>query len=223
MIFKGSEYKEKVCQNTLYVIRHSRLVQFVEPQNGADEDFVNVKFTLEEGQYGVFAHEYRPGFLNAAKKVDIFLLAIDENRKICSSWILDVKVSVGGEDVIWHLMEQWEASYRHKGIFLNYLNGFKECETIGVITRDYQAERIQKMVETMEIEIASMKKALAALPGSSIKMVKERELLAKEIQYQAFDRFQHGLIRISGKDYPIQVYKLEGEKVPYCCNMEVKL
>lgn len=70
MIFKGSEYREKVRQNTLYVIRHSRLVQFVEPQNGADEDFVNVKFTLKEGQYGEFAHEYRPGFLNAAKKVD---------------------------------------------------------------------------------------------------------------------------------------------------------
>lgn len=223
MIFKGSEYKGKVCQNTLYMIRHSRFIQFVEPQNGVNEDYVNVTFTLEDGQYGVFAHEYSPGFLNAPKKVDIFLLAIDENRKVCSSWILDVKVSVGGENVILHLMEQWEASYRHKGIFLNYLNEFKETETIGVITRDYQAERIRKMVETMETEIASMKKALEKLPVSSIKMVKERELLTKEIQYQAFDRFQHGFVRISGKDYPIKVYKLEGDKVPYCCNMEVKL
>lgn len=103
------------------------------------------------------------------------------------------------------------------------MNGYKENETIGVITRGYQAERIQKMVEDMGADIALMKKALAALPVSVIKRTKERELLVKETQYQAFKRFQQGCVRISGKDYPIQVYKLEGEKVPYCCNMEVKL
>lgn len=223
MIFNCSKFKDTIAPNTLYAIRKSGKIQFIEKQKEInEEDYVYVKFTLDKGQYGMFANEYRPGFIANSKKVDIFLLIVDEEKKLCASWIFDVKVSVGGEDVIKHLIEQWLASYQHKRTFMNYLTDFSERETIGVIARNYQAERIVKIVEKYTKEIETMAKELDAMPDSSIKMIKQRDLLRKKMEYKMFDKFKNGYVEIDGKDYPIVVYNLEGNKAPYVCEIEVK-
>lgn len=64
MIFKCKKFAGKVLPNTLYAVYYNdkkNIISFVEKQNGVDEDYVNVRFTLEEGQYGIFANEYHPG------------------------------------------------------------------------------------------------------------------------------------------------------------------
>lgn len=223
MIFNCKWYKDKISPNILYAIRNSRTIQFVEEQKPSSEkDYVNVKFVLDKGQYGVFANEFCPGFVKNIKKADLLLLIVDEANRKCSSWIFDVKVSVGGEDVIRHLIEQWIASHQHKCALLNYLKEFQEKETIGVITRDYQEERILAIVEKLKKEIEIKTKELDVLPISSIKITKQRELLGTKLEYQMFDKFQRGYVTISGRDYPVVVYPLEGKAAPYACNIEVK-
>lgn len=223
MIFNYKWYKDKISPNTLYAIQNSRTIPFVEKQKNIDEeDCVNVKFVLDKGQYGLFVNEFCPGFVKNAKKADLLLFVVDEGNKKSSSWILDIKVSVGGEDVIRHLIEQWIESHQHKCALSNYLNGFLEKETIGVITRDYQSERILAIVEKLKKEIEIKTKELDALPISTIKITKQRELLSTKMEYQMFDKFQRGYVTIFERDYPVAVYQLEGKASPYVCNIEVK-
>ena len=208
MIFKCKKFAGKVLPNTLYAVYYNdeeHTIPFVEKQNGVDEDYVNVRFTLERGQYGIFANEYHPGHVADAKKADLLLFVVDEPQKLCSSWILDIKVTVGGKDVISHLIEQWQASYKHKSTFSIYLDGFAETGVIGVITRDYQKDRIE------------------AMPNSSIKMTQQRNLLKTKLEYQLFDKFKDGYVTIADHDYPVAIYQLKGNAVPYSCDMEVKI
>ena len=62
-------------------------------------------FILEKGQTGIFANEYCPGYIKEAKRADIFVLLLDEDRKKYASWLLGIKMTVGGEDVIKHLIK----------------------------------------------------------------------------------------------------------------------
>ena len=51
MIFKCKKFAGKVLPNTLYAVYYNdkkNIISFVEKQNGVDEDYVNVRFTLEE-------------------------------------------------------------------------------------------------------------------------------------------------------------------------------
>lgn len=226
MIFKCKKFGGKVLPNTLYAVYYSdedHTIPFVEKQNGVDEDYVNVRFALEKGQYGIFANEYHPGHVADAKKADLLLFVVDEPKRLCSSWILDIKVTVGGKDVISHLIEQWKASYKHKSTFSIYLDGFAETGVIGVITRDYQKDRIEAMVEEMRKEIASLTETLEVMPNSSIKMTQQRNLLKTKLEYQLFDKFKDGYVTIADHDYPVAIYQLKGDAVPYCCDMEVKI
>ena len=221
-ILKGNKFKGQINHNTLYLITESNEIEFVEKQKDTEEeDYVDVKFNLKNGQYAIFASEFRPNFLANSKKVDIFLLVVDENERKCSSWICDVKVSVGGKDVIEHLVAQWIASYRHKCTLTNYLDEFSEKETIAVITRNYQADRIQEIIEKLQKEIETLSTTLNAMPKSSNIMNQQRNLLIMKKEYQMYNDFQRGIVSIEGEDYPITIYKLEGEKTPYRCKMEV--
>ena len=61
MIFKCKKFGEKVLPNILYAVYYNDekcIIPFVEKQNGVDEDYANVRFILEEGQYGIFANEF---------------------------------------------------------------------------------------------------------------------------------------------------------------------
>lgn len=124
--------------------------------------------------------------------------------------------------MIRHLIEQWIASHQHKCTLSNYLNGYQEKEIIGVITRNYQAERILTIVKEFEKEIEMKTRELDELPNSSVKINKQRELLVRKLEYQMFDKFQRGYVTILGTDYPVTVYQLEGKAAPYACNIEVK-
>ena len=64
-------------------------------------------FILEKGQTGILVNEYCPGHIKEAKRADIFLLLLDEDRKKYASWLFDIKMSVGGKDVIKYLIKQW--------------------------------------------------------------------------------------------------------------------
>lgn len=226
MRFNCTRYTDKIRKiekNKLYKLCQSCVVPFFELQEDGREDLINVNISLETGQFAIFAYEYRPGYVEEIKKVDIFLFLIDETRKQCASWLLDAKMTVGGKNVIIHLIKQWIASHQHKCTFLPYLEGYTETETIGVITRDYQTERIQRMVAGLKEELDAEKIILDKMPNSSIKLNRETKLLSKIKEYELLEKFRDGYVTIADKEYPIQVYKIEKDKEPYYCNMNVSI
>lgn len=223
MKFKCERYKEKIVKNTLYEIHHDNVIPFIEHHEGEKDDCINVHFILKEGQVGMFAYAYCPGQVKEAKNVDFFFLLVDAGRKKCASWLLDAKITVGGKDVIIHLIKQWQDAHQHKGTLLAYLEEYTETETIGVIAREYQTERIQRMVERIKGELDAEKSALDEMPNSSIKLNRETKLLSKMEEYKLLEKFRDGYVTIAGKEYPVQIYKIETDKEPYCCNMEVSI
>ena len=79
------------------------------------------------------------------------------------------------------------------------------------------------MVEKMRKEIASLTETLEVMPNSSIKMTQQRNLLKTKLEYQLFDKFKDGYVTIADHDYPVAIYQLKGNAVPYSCDMEVKI
>ena len=131
---------------TLYKILKSREIIIDEEKT---KDRVIVKYIVQDDQYGICCSEYKPPFIDdeGAKKVDILILAIDEKNKKFSSWILDIKQSVGGENVIFHLLEQLQDSLKHKNALAVYMDDFREEQHLGFITHNLQIERIKESVK----------------------------------------------------------------------------
>lgn len=108
-------------------------------------------------------------------------------------------------------------------MFSIYLDGFTEAETIGVVTREYQGERIQTMVEALGRDIANITESVALMPKSPVVIDQQRRLLSMRLEYQMLEQFKNGYVTIENKTYSIKVYQLEGGESPYCGGIEVKL
>lgn len=198
----------------LYQITENRTLEFRE-QTETGTDVVLVEFELEKGQYGVYGEEFKPDFVSkeGAKKADIFAMLIDERQneqnqqpQFCS-WIFDVKESVGGEDVISHLIEQLKASYQHKKSIAIYLAEFQEeAMHIGFITRELQTERIARGLEAKARKLAQDKAGLEKLP-TLIRLKQGNELLKVEKELALLQQFARMEIELDGKCYPLEFYQ----------------
>lgn len=131
------------------------------------------------------------------------ILVIDENKNRFHSWILDVKKTVGGEDVIYHLVEQLAESLKHKKAIATYLEDFEEEQHIGYVTRELQRDRIQETISKKSAYIQNEKSKIAHMPvliGAEARL----KLLKEEAKLKIIVAFQKDYIEI-GKS----VYKLE--------------
>ena len=76
--------------------------------------------------------------------------------------------------------------------------------------------------ENKKNSIEKLTQILDAMPNSALKMDQQRRLLNLKLEYSMYEKFQKGYVTILGKDYPITIYRLEGDKVPYSCDMEIQ-
>ena len=206
---------------TLYKILKSREISIDEEKT---KDRVIVKYIINDDQYGICGSEYKPPFIDdeGAKKVDVLILVIDERNKKFSSWILDIKQSVGGEDVIFHLLEQLQDSVKHKNTLAVYMDDFTEVQHLGFITRDLQLERIKETVEKKEKKLNDIEKSIiqmspiirnkmAAAPSTKLK--KEIEILLL---------FLDKKMKIKDQIYPIESYISEKQGEYFVYNLQVQ-
>lgn len=206
---------------TLYKILKSREISIDEEKT---KDRVIVKYIINDGQYGICGSEYKPPFIDdeGAKKVDILILVIDENNKKFSSWILDIKQSVGGEDVIFHLLEQLQDSVKHKNALAVYMDDFTEEQHLGFVTRNLQLERIKETIEKKEKELNDIEKSIiqmspiirnkmAAAPSTKLKKEIETLLL-----------FLDKKMKIKDQIYPIESYISEKQGEYFVYNLQVQ-
>lgn len=138
----------------------SRTVTFKEQET---KDVVDVTYQMEENEKGYFAEEYRPETIarEDAKVIDITAFIINEEKGMCRWWLYDLKKDVGGQDVVRHLCQQWQAAYRylHNSV-LNYLSDacIQSEGSIGVITRNFDTNRIQAEFEQLDETIKELEK-----------------------------------------------------------------
>lgn len=177
----------KPLKGVLNEFPDSRTITFREQKTG---DVADVEYQMEEKEKGYFSEEYRADTIakEGAKVIDITAFIINEEKGMCRWWLYDVKKDVGGQDVIRHLCEQWQAAYRylHNSV-LNYLTdiSIESRGDIGVITRCFDTSRIQSEFEQLEETIKKMEqdpdhRAILAKRKSNVQLPrlrKERDLL----------------------------------------------
>lgn len=225
MLINGKTLTDNIVPNTLYLIRKRREISFIEPQKDDVGDEIKILYELKDDEYGVFAKEYRPGFINKynCKKADILILVIDEIQKKFSSWILDVKVSLGGEDTIFHLLEQLCDSYKHKNSLASYLSDYEEQEHIGFITRDYQTERIRNEIASREEYILREKENMSRM-SSTAKIPVQIQLLKKFKELEVLQQFLDGYIEINGTQHTLDAhFSIKTDEENYVCNLNVSV
>lgn len=206
---------------TLYQILKSREIIIDEEKT---KDRVIVRYIVCDGQYGICGSEYKPSFIDGegAKKVDILILVIDENNKKFSSWLLDIKQSVGGEDVIFHLLEQLQDSVKHKEALAVYMDDFIEEQHLGFVTRDLQIERIKETVEKKERKLKEIEKSIIEMsPIIRNKMAATSNTkLRKEIE--TLSMFLDKKMKIRNQIYPIESYISEKQGEYFVYNLQVQ-
>lgn len=195
-----------VSRNTLYEIKSSHKLPFEEVQGDGSRDTVDVEFSLSGSQRGFYAEEFRPSFVqqSGCRKVDILAMVVDEGRQRFKSFIYDVKVNVGGEDVVFKLIEQWSASIQHKNALATYLQGYDEQLEIGVITRQYDEMRIYSAIEKKRAKRAELTEGPDTIAKTKIKQ--QLWQLDEELKYLTL--FHDGKFVFCNKTYSYVVHIL---------------
>ena len=221
MKIKGDKVKDNkaLLSGRLYRINESRTIVFEEKET---KDEVRIIFCIGDGQYGIYGNEYKPLFVDdrGGKKADILVLVIDERRKCFSSWIFDVKKTVGGEDVICHLVEQLIETVKHKRAIATYLEEYVEEQHIGYITRELQRDRIQEAIAGKSSYLVREKANIERMPVL-IGMEARLALLKEEAKVKVLSAFQNDCIEIGNNVFKIENYISEEQNGKYVCNLEV--
>lgn len=210
---KGKEPQKGVLNE----FSDSRIITFREQEI---RDVVDIEYKIKENEKGFFSEEYRPDTVakEDAKVIDITAFIINEENNICYWWLYDLKKDVGGQDVIRHLCQQYQAAYRYlNNSVLSYLTDMS-METkgkIGVITRNFDTSRIQTEFESLDEMIKEMeenakhtmilakRKASVRLPALREERVLLQNILNRKVCF-----------RCAGKDmeFPFDV-KISTERI----------
>ena len=174
MKIKGDTVKDnkRLLSGRLYRIDISRTIVFEEKDT---DDVVHINFQINDGQYGIYGNEYKPSFVedHGSKRADILALVIDDKHRRYSSWVFDVKKTIGGED------DEEEAH-------------------IGYITRCLQRDRIQETILRKRSYLEKEKENAKRMP-KLIGMDVRRRLLREEARLKVLTAFQNDRMEI-GKD-----------------------
>lgn len=154
---KGGKQPQKSALNEF---SDSRIITFTEQESG---DVVDVEYQIDAGEKGYFSEEYRPDTIakEDAKVIDITAFIINEEKRTCCWWLYDVKKDVGGQDVVMHLCQQWQAAYQYlNNSVLNYLSDddIKVKGKMGVITHNFDTARIKTEFESLDEKIKEMER-----------------------------------------------------------------
>lgn len=221
---KGTKIKDvqNLNTNTLYSVPNSMDIPFCEIQKDGTEDLVQLRFQIEDQEYGLYGNEYRPGFLDKSdcKAADILGLVVNNEMRKVTSYIYDVKRTVGGDEVIFHLVEQLTDSYLHKRTMLQYLTEYDETQHIGVITSKFDLDRIMASIQSTKQSIAKKDtKGLSPMIALKVENIK----LKMKAQLHILERFFERKIMIENKEYELDILLMEPQNQNYILNLDIKL
>lgn len=205
-----------VLAGRLYKICSNRTVDFTEPDIN---DKVSVCYHLHGSQYGIYGNEYKPSFVEdrGGKKADLLVFVIDEENKASASWVLDVKKTIGGEDVIYHLVEQLAESLKHKNAIALYLD-CAEKQHVGYITREVQRDRIQNTILKKKNELEKQK--IQCMP-TLIKTKAELLFLQEKAKLKVLTDFQKNRMKAGEHYIPLEYYQMTRQGDTFCYELHV--
>lgn len=183
---KGRKWRStSPIKGNLNEVDKDMTIRFSEEQQDGTCDIVNLKFELKEEQYGEYAEEFLPDTVTKVghNVIDITALLVDEINQKGIWYLLDVKADIGGEDVIFHLMEQWKCAYQYlRNSVLNYVSPIEFSDNLGIVTRNFDEQRVKKAIEQKENVIDDCDgKAIKSI--AEAKKRKDNIKLKQEVKY----------------------------------------
>lgn len=175
---------ENYEKTSLYIIENSETIEF----SDASGDSATIAYQINEGQHGLYAHEFRPEQVPKAdsKVIDLSMGIEDFENKKCIWGLYDLKRTLGGKDDALKLGGQWQAGLRYwYNSVLNYLDGYTKSGRIGVVTTTDAMDRIDEHIKTLRQEINDAEKLNGTLVGA--KMNSDIIRTKKELSF--FERF----------------------------------
>ena len=219
--FKELNENDSYCKNRLYRINQSMIVPYKEIQSEG-EDIVNLKYDLEEQQYGVFAHEYRNSDTSklGGKAADIFACVVDEKNKKIYTTILDVKHNISAfSDNLYNnkamltaiknvreYVKQIEAELLHRdSLFVYYrAEDYEEFERIGIATTNFDVNKF--------IQVANLLESLLRqdVDTNDLVLLKLKNSLSSYVsEIDRIKMFANQKIKIRKTIYNLEVFMLE--------------
>ncbi len=154
---------EKCSNNVLYRIDENTTIRFTE-EHEHHKEIVFLHFQLENGQYAVYANEYRNPLVvkRGCKTADVLILIVDEREKRVFSLIFDVKsnISAFSDNLLLEnamitplkeirdFLEQLEDTLKSKNaVIALYDADYSETENIGIVTRNFDTAKFEAVAE----------------------------------------------------------------------------
>lgn len=139
---------EAAGKTELYEVRKSREIIVEEKQDDGSLDQVILVYSVEDGDVGYFAKEYRPANVQktGAKVIDITAAILNNEKKWIRWHLYDIKDTLAGEHTVVQLYDQWSCGLRYlQQNILNQMLGYLVCPNLGVITRNFDEERMNRL------------------------------------------------------------------------------
>lgn len=209
----GKQKREKAGweRGNLYTFSKDIKIEFYDKQSG---DKVMIEFYLRKGQQGLYAEEFRPSTVakDGAKIIDLSMGIEDYQNKRLVWGIYDVKKSLGGEDVILKLCGQWQAGLRYwYNSVLNYLDDYSIEGEIGVVTTDYDREKLEMNIQGTLNKIEKCRRLGKSLAGAKNKV----ELIKYQKELEILQRFREGKFLYKRSDKTNEEWKFNVKESKY--------
>ena len=212
---------EPLKKNKLYELTAEQpIATFMEEHDDSEPEIVDVEVKMPKNGSAVVANEYRNKDFSKSKAADILCILLDESAKEIFTYIYDIKRTMTGYDLtkpveelrkeavkrIMDFIGQMQDSMIHAaGLTVLYqYDGYMETVDFGIITREFDTEKIRRLGEKLE----SVLEEPATVHGAiGKKYYIATQPLRKEIDI--VKNFGNRKIRILNQMYDLQVILLE--------------
>lgn len=214
--------EKTVDKGVLYRVNESCIVDFTE-QHEDSKDIVSVEFCLENGQYGVYAHEYKRPELkkDGCKVADVLAYVVNEETKEIVSFVFDVKrdISAFSDDLlkdnamlvaikeVRDFLRQIHDELLHKNSFFLYFSdaGYIETENIGIVTTSFEMGKFKDVATTLENLMSDDEKGITDLITFKLK----KSLRAYENMVEPLYNFADRKAVFFNKTYKLSVFIMQ--------------
>ncbi len=230
---------EQVQKNVLYEIKGDMCISVQEAHGESqDSERVNLEYHLKEGQYAIFAYEYRPSYISkqGCKSADVMTCLIDDDNKDINSLIFDIKrnISAFSDNLLKEgalitavkevkdFIDQIHHTMLHKEGILLYRKekGYTERAEVGIVTRRFECEKFLQAAEFLE-NLTSLPKPAGMQPSLWYKF--QYNLSPYVNESQKLREFADCKVTVSKKQYPLRVYLLKkGNGLEYAVSVQLK-
>lgn len=214
--------EETFLRNVLYRIDVPDEVCFTE-RHADKTERVKIEYSLEKGQYGIYAQEFRNPIAGKqeCKTSDVLACIVDEECKKILTVIFDVKsnISAFSDDLlkdgamltvikeVRDFTKQLHDEILHKESFMLYYKdeGFEEREILGLATGNFESGKFIKAADLLELLFEHTDSSVPRLVQLKLK----KNLMAYRNESIRLRDFAEKRVNIGEKTYDLQVFLLE--------------